>query len=337
MPTTRKTRRITIDDVARATGVSRQTVSRAINNKTEIDPETRQRILEAARLMGYRPSRFARGLVRQDVTTLGLVIADVLNPFFPEVTAGVLKAAERREWQVVVYNTGSERRKELAVVDMIAEQVDVCVAFLLHAEAINRAVDMSMPIVLLDKDGMNPSVPGVRIDFDAGVREGLGHLIDRGHRRIAMLDDEARISAAAPNPRREVYLELASRHGLPVGESWIEPAANSVAGGAAAMERLLEAHPDVTAVFAYNDLIAIGAQRTAVRRGLRVPDDCAFLGCDGLSLSELVEPPLTTLRIDKPRLGELAVEQAAQLVAGAEPREVPDAVVRPELLLRGST
>ncbi|TMR97734.1 LacI family DNA-binding transcriptional regulator [Nonomuraea basaltis] len=329
--------RVTIDDVARATGVSRQTVSRAINNKTEIDPETRQRILDVARAMGYRPSRFARGLVRQHLTTVGLVIADVLNPFFPEVAAGLLEAAEHRGWQVVVYSTGSDHRKELEVVDMLFDQVDVGVAFLLHQDAIVKAAAANLPFVLLDKGDRAPSVPGVRIDFESGVRQGLEYLIDRGHRRIAMIDDLTYVTAQAPDTRRDLYLKIMTERGLPVDAGWIQPAHNSVEGGGTAMEQLLAAHPDVTAVFAYNDMIAIGAQRRAVQLGLRVPGDCAFLGFDGLSIGELVDPPLTTLHLDKRRLGEIAIEQAALLLAGPGEAAVLDAVIRPELLVRGST
>jgi LacI family transcriptional regulator len=328
--------RVTIDHVARATGVSRQTVSRAINNKSEIDPETRQRILDAARAMGYRPSRFARGLVRQDLITIGLVIADVLNPFFPEVTAGVLEAAERRGWQVVVYNTGSEYRKELEVIDMLFDQVDVGLAFLLHRDAIAKAASTNLPFILLDKGGRAPSVPGVRIDFESGARLGLEYLIGKGHRRIAMLDDEMYINAEAPNARRELYLKVMDERGLPVDTNWIQPAHNSVEGGAMAMERLLAAHRDLTAVFAYNDMIAIGAQLRAIKLGIRVPEDCAFIGFDGLSIGQLVDPPLTTLHIDKRRLGEIAVEQAALLLAGTEEHEIPEAVIQPELIIRGS-
>lgn len=326
--------RVTIDHVARAVGVSRQTVSRAINDKAEIDPATRQRILDVARAMGYRPSRFARGLVRQQLTTVGLVIADVLNPFFPEVVAGLLEAAEQRGWQVVVYSTNSDHRKELEVVDMLIDQVDVGVAFLLHQDAIAKAASASLPFVLLDKGDRELPVPGVRIDFESGVRQGLSYLIDRGHRRIAMIDDVAYVDAQGLDLRRELYLKVTSERGLPVGAGWIEPAHNSVEGGAAAMQRLLTAHPDVTAVFAYNDLLAIGAQRRAVQLGLRVPEDCEFLGFDGLSLGELVDPPLNTLHIDKRRLGELAIEQAALLLGGPEERVVQDVVIRPELLVR---
>ncbi|WP_205315775.1 LacI family DNA-binding transcriptional regulator [Nonomuraea lactucae] len=335
MPTTNRPRRVTIDDVARAARVSRQTVSRAINDKSEIDPETRRRVLQVAQEMGYRPSRFARGMVRQDVTTLGLIIADVLNPFFPEVVDGVLEAADGRGWQVVVYATGSERAKELAVAEAVPKHVDACVGFILHEEAIRTIASSGIPFAVLDRRGRDLAVAGVDIDFRDGIRQGLDHLTERGHRRIAMIDDRAHALSGAPHARRAAYLAYARDHGLPVGERWIQPADNSTEGGAAAMDALLAEHPDVTAVFAYNDLIAIGAMRQAMKRGREVPGDCAFLGFDGLALGELVDPMLTTLYIDKRRFGKLAVEQVATLMT--EPGEVMDAVIRPELVVRRST
>ena len=111
---------------------------------------------------------------------------------------------------------------------------------------------------------------------------------------------------------------------------------HSVAGGEAGMEQLLDARPEATAVFGFNDLIAIGAMRAARRRGRRVPDDLAVLGFDGLSLGELVDPALTTLHLDKRQLGRLAVEQVARLRAGQEPLSGADAWVRPELVVRAS-
>ncbi len=140
-----------------------------------------------------------------------------------------------------------------------------------------------------------------------------------------------------PGPRREAFLEEARRHGLSADEDWIVLCdEHSVAGGEAGMARLLDARPEITAVFGFNDLIAVGAIRAARRRGRRVPDDLAVLGFDGLSLGELVEPALTTLHIDKRRLGRLAVEQVARLRAGEEPMSGPDAWVIPELVVRGS-
>ena len=326
-------RRTTIDDVARSAGVSRQTVSRAINDKAEIDPATRDRILRIAQAMGYRPSRFARAMVSQGVTTLGLVIADVLNPFFPEVTSGVMAAAERQGWQVAVYSTGSvEREQRLA--STIADHVDACVGFFLDESAIDRIRLSGIPFVLLDHDHRPPAVGGVRIDFESGIRQALSHLVERGHERIAMLDDRARQDAGAPRTRHSLFLSVAAEHGLPADESWVQPAGNSVHGGAEAMDRLLASRPGVTAVLAYNDLMAVGAMRRALERGAAVPGDCAFVGCDGLMLGELVDPQLTTVHVDKQHLGRAAVEQLAALMSGSRPGET---VIVPRLVVRGST
>jgi LacI family transcriptional regulator len=326
-------RRTTIDDVARSAGVSRQTVSRAINDKPEIDPATRERILQIAQAMGYRPSRFARAMVSQGVTTLGLVIADVLNPFFPEVVSGVMDAAERRGWQVAVYSTGSvEREQRLA--GTIADHVDACVGFFVDESAIDRIRTSGIPFVLLDHDRRPPAVGGVRIDFESGIRQALGHLVQRGHRRIAMLDDRGRQDAGAPRTRHSLFLSMAAEHGLPADESWVQPTGNSVEGGAEAMDHVLAARPDVTAVLAYNDLIAVGAMRRAQLRGVAVPGDCAFVGCDGLMLGELVDPQLTTVHVDKQHLGRAAVEQLAALMQGSRPGET---VIVPRLVVRDST
>lgn len=335
MSTTNRPRRVTIDDVARSTGVSRQTVSRAINDKPEIDPTTRQRILTTAQEMGYRPSRFARGMVRQSTTTLGLVIADVLNPFFPEVVAGVLEAADARGWQVVIYITASELGREQEVAETVVDHVDACVAFMLDSAAIGRVAASGMPFVLLGNEDRPVQVSSVRIDFASGIRQAFDHLVARGHRRIAMIDDRNRAESGAPDVRSGLFTEVAAEYGLPVEAHWRQLAGNSLQGGAAAMERLLETAPDVTAVVSYNDMIAIGAMRHAMARGLAVPGDCAFVGFDGLTLGELIDPPLTTLYIDKRRLGQAAVEQVAAQLPGAA--GMADTVIRTQLVVRAST
>lgn len=333
-------RRVTINDVARATGVSRQTVSRAINDKSEIDPATRARVLDVAQQMGYRPSRFARGMIRPGVTTLGLIIADVLNPFFPEVVAGVLEAADLRGWQVVVYSTGSDPAKEPALAETVTEQADACVAFLADPDAIDRIAASGLPFVLLDKDGRAPAVAGVQIDFGSGVRQALQHLRERGHREVAMLDDAAHRGPGLHldglrDPRRDLFPVVAAELGLRVDRASIHPAANSVEGGGIAIQELLARRPEVTAVFCYNDLIAIGAVRQAMRSGRSVPGDLAAVGFDGLALGELVDPPLTTVHIDKRRLGHLAVQEAETLMGGSH--EVIEAVVTPRLIIRSTT
>ncbi|TPQ16193.1 LacI family DNA-binding transcriptional regulator [Streptomyces sporangiiformans] len=327
-------RRATIHDVARLAGVSRQTVSRAVNDKGEIDPATKERVLEAARMLDYRPSRFARGLVRKGAVTAGLVIPDLMNPFFPEVAAGVLEAAEQRGWQVVVWDSRTDDARERETLDVLSHQVDAVVGYFKNEDDVLARHLGGVPLVLLERGPQQTRFAAVGIDAAAGLEQGIAHLVRAGHRRIGMLDGER---LESPGPRREAFLDQVRRHGLPVDESWIVLCReHSVAGGETGMARLLDAKPEITAVFGFNDLIAIGAMRAARRRGRRLPDDLAVMGFDGLSLGELVEPALTTLHLDKRQLGRLAVEQVARLRAGEKPLSGADAWVLPELVVRAS-
>lgn len=327
----RTVKRVTLRDVAQAAGVSHQTVSRAINGKGEIDPVTQQRVLDVAKQLRYRPSRFGRGLVRPDVVSVGLVVPDVVNPYFPEFVAGVIAAADERDWQVLVASTENDRSRELTLVRSLGQQVDALVGYISHSDAQLEPYVGGTPLVLVDR-GLDSSHHAlVHIDTATGIRAGLQHLVDRGHRRIGLIDCEC---LSAPLVRRRTFLEVAGEYALPVDEDWIVMAEQSPAGGAAGFEALHAAHPDLTAVVAFNDMVAIGALRAARRLGVRVPDDCALVGYDGLSVVDLIDPPLTTLHLDKRRLGELAIHQVDQLLAGEQP---PPIVLTPSLKVRGTT
>lgn len=323
---------MTIHDVARSAGVSRQTVSRALNDKAEIDGSTKQRVLDAARELGYRPSRFARGLVRPDTTTIGLVVPDLLNPFFTEVASGALAAARARGRHVVVYDTAGDAEQELATLRVIGTQVDAVVGYFSRSEEDLDRFTPGVPVVLIGREPRLPRFSGISIDGEDGVREAVAHLVGRGHRRIGMLDDDG----PGPSVRQLWFRRAAAAHGIAVAPGWIARAAQTVDGGGAALASLLAAHPDVTAVFAFNDVIAIGALREARRFGLRVPADLAVIGFDGLALGTLVDPELSSVAIDTRALGALAVDQAARLVTGAAPLEPAELVVRARLHLRES-
>jgi LacI family transcriptional regulator len=324
-------RRVTLKDVARAAGVSHQTVSRAINGKGEIDPETQRRVLDVARPLRYRPCRFARGLVRPEVMTIGLIVPDVVNPFYPEFIAGVIEAAGGRDWQVVVASTDNDRDRELTLLRSLGRQVDALVGYFTHTDQELESHVEGVPVVIVDRGLESKTHALVRVDTEAGIRAGLDHLVERGHRRIGMIDC---VSICDPEVRRRTFLDVARSHRLPVDEEWVVVGEQSMAGGDGAFEALRTAHPDLSAVLAFNDLVAIGAVRAARRLGVAVPADCALVGFDGLSIGELIDPPLTTIHLDKRRLGELAVRQLDALLAGELP---PPETLSPHLLIRGTT
>lgn len=322
-------RRVTLKDVARLAGVSHQTVSRAINDKGEIDPETRRRVLDAARELNYRPSRFARGLVSPGATTLGLIVSDVENPFFPELIAGVIDAAEERGWQVLISSTQNHYGREPEVVRTLAAQADVVVGYLSAPDATLAAAAEGVPLVVMGRVVAEPAFGAVEVDTDAGVRAAVTHLVDGGHRAIGMID----CADDGQPDRRPAFVAAMAAHGLPVADDAIAEGTLTVEGGETAFTRLRAARPDITAVFTFNDLLALGVYRAARRLHVRIPDDCAVIGFDGLPIGELIDPPLTSVSLDKRRMGAIAVAQAAHLLAGAPAER---ALLPVELVIRGS-
>jgi LacI family transcriptional regulator len=322
-------KRPTLRDVARLAGVSHQTVSRAINDKGEIDPETRRRVLEAAQQLRYRPSRFARGLVRPGTPTVGLVVPDVVNPFFPELIAGVIDAAQQQGWQVVVASSQNDPGREPDLLRGLARQVDVLIGYLFQTDDVITAAIEGLPLVLMNRRAEETGFSVVDIKVETGVRAAVRHLVAAGHRRLGMID----CPAARDPARRENFLAEAVDLGLTVPGDAIVEVEQSAAGGETGFERLHAARPGLTAVFAFNDMVALGAYRAVRELGLTVPADVALVGFDGLTLGELLNPPLTTVHLDKRRMGELAVAQARRLLAG-EPRGVQ--LVETDLLVRGS-
>ena len=322
-------KRPTLRDVARLAGVSHQTVSRAINDKGEIDPDTRRRVLDAARELRYRPSRFARGLVRPDTTTVGLIVPDVVNPFFPELIAGVIDAAGKQDWQTVITSSQNDPDREPELLRSLAGQVDAVIGYLLQADAAVAEMAEGVPLVVMSRRAPHPALGSVDVDVAAGVRAAVRHLVDAGHRRLGMID----CPDAHDPARRQFFLAEAAAHDVPLRPDAVVEAEQSMAGGEAGFAELHARRPDLTAIFAFNDVVALGAHRAARRGGLAIPADIALIGFDGLSLGELIEPPLTTLHLDKRRMGELAVAQAERLLAGEHP---DPAVVTPRLIVRGS-
>ncbi|MFF1765289.1 LacI family DNA-binding transcriptional regulator [Streptomyces sp. NPDC058249] len=324
-------RKVTIHDVARSAGVSRQTVSRALNDKDEIEASTKQRVLDAARELGYRPSRFARGLVRQDTTTIGLVIPDLRNPFFTEVAAAALEAARTRGWHVVVYDTADRAEEELGTLQVIASQVDAVVGYFSCSDDELERFTRGIPVVLIGREHDTARFSSIRIDGEEGVHAAVAHLVAAGHEHIGMLDHVGR---AEPSIRRQWFTTAAAAYGVDAG--LVVGADQSADGGGAALDALLTAHPEVTAVFTFNDIIAIGVLREARRLGRSVPQDLAVIGFDGLQFGALVEPPLSSVALDTRKLGALAIDQVARLLTGVDPLRADDLIVRAELRLGGS-
>ncbi|GLZ53667.1 LacI family DNA-binding transcriptional regulator [Actinomycetospora sp. NBRC 106378] len=316
--------RVTIDDVARAAGVSRQTVSRAMNDKGDISEATRRRVLATIEELDYRPSAFARGMRTQRAGTVALVLPDIANPFFPAVARGVFDAAAARGLAVVVHNTDADADAETeagrAIVD--AGAAGAIGFFEALDDPALAALGRRVPLVVADRPAPDPSVATVRTDFRTGTHLACEHLISRGHTRLGMLD-----GAVQNKPeRRQAFLETNP------GDH-VVAAPPTVAGGAAALRSLLARHPAITGVFAFNDLLAIGAVQALRAAGRRAGDQIAVVGYDDITMAALLDPPLTTVHTDKYELGRTLVEVLGRRLDGhpAEHR-----TLAPRLVVRGS-
>jgi LacI family transcriptional regulator len=301
----------TINDVAAAAGVSRQTVTRAMNDLPDVSAATKQRVQDAAARLRYRPNRAAQRLVRGGDVTIGFVVGDLRNPYYPELAAELTHRAAERDWSVVMTDVSGRRGSER--VDSIAGRVDAVVGHL--ARERRELVTSRVPTVLLADDASG--VARVRFDYGKAMKAAVSHLVGLGRRRIAMIDAEH-----GPSLRAELLRGALEGKGLP--SSALVSAPDTHAGGIQAVEALLQTWPETDAVVCFNDVLAVGALKGFARAGIRVPDDVAVIGVDGLDIGTLVTPELTTLAVDMRAVARHAIDLVDALLRG----ENPDALHR---------
>ena len=312
----------TIADVARRAGVSTATVSRVLSGVGRARPETHARVEAAARELGFRPSDVARSLKRRSTQSIGLIVTDIENPYFPQLVKAVEDAAIAAGYAVLLCNAVDDPEREAWYLDFLVERrVDglVIAASTIGSRQGDWLAAAPLPVVLINTMAPDGLVPTIVSDNRAGGRAAARHLLDLGHRRFGYLKPPPR-NLDAPERLAGVSDELLEA-GLAVDGA--EPAlaigngGPTVTGGEAAMTELLGLDPRPTAVIAYNDLMAIGAMRAIRTAGLRVPADVSLIGFDDVALAAFVEPALTTLRQETAEMGRWAVETLTARIRAA--------------------
>jgi LacI family transcriptional regulator len=302
---------VTIADVAREAGVSLMTVSRVVNNKEGVGAETRSSIEEIIKKLGYRPSSVARSLATQLTGTLGLVVPDNSNPFFSGVARGVEKVAFAEGYSVLLCNTEENPQREFDVLELLLDKwVDglVLCSSRLDQPRLQTMLSQYPAAVLINCRLDNPpetlSIGMVSIDDRSGGQIATHHLIERGHRSIGFLSGP--VISQSGQGRAEGYRAALAEAGIPYSSDLVLSCFPTVEGGQQATVQLLTDHPEVTALFCYNDLVAVGALQACKQIQRDVPKDLAIIGFDDILLAPLVTPSLTTIRIDQKELGESA-------------------------------
>jgi LacI family transcriptional regulator len=329
-------KRVNIADVAREAGVSAQTVSRALNNKGEISPETRQRVLQTVDRLGYRPNTLARGLVTQKTSTFGLVVPDIANPFFSEVARGAEEAAHHEGYSLLLCNAMENAAREMeALRTLEAQRVDgviLCSSRLSERDLTGMMARLP-PVVLVNREAAGANLRSACIDDEAGAYRAVQHFLDLGRRTIAFLAGPA--TSHSGRRRALGYRRALTEAGLPVDPELSIDCAPDLEDGFEAARHAIAAHPAIDALLCYNDLVAVGALQALAALNRRVPEEVAVIGFDDILLAALVTPALTTLRSDRRRLGVEAVRLLLRTLSRCTDG-CDDVMLEPELVVRAS-
>lgn len=337
MPNANGSQAATLNDVARLANVSRQTVSRVINNKAAVRPETERRVRAAIAELDYRPNSHARSLVTNRSLVLGLVLPSISQPYYPEIARGVEDGAYEADYSVFLAHTGGDPQRELRTLERLRDHrvdgVIICNSRL-EDEALTQATAALSPVVLVNRRAPHASGTVIWMGYESGTTLAIEHLQTLGRRRIAYLgyNYANRVDAA----RFRGYRIALERAGVHFDASLVFRGASSFHGGYDAMRAFHATGAKIDGLFASNDMMAIGAMRFALTHGIDVPHDLAIVGFGGSDLASMVTPDLTTIAMPLYSIGITAVQELLQLLNGTAEQH-RQLNIEPELLVRGSS
>lgn len=329
----------TINDVARRAGVSAATVSRVMNDTKPVSPELRQRVMQAMEELDYRPNLLAGSLRRRVTHTIGLIVPDTTNPFFGELAKSVEDVGFQHGYNVILCNSDYNLKRERSYVEVLkAKQVDglifiPCSASTDHVSDLLE--DWQGTVVTADRLTPELDADSVTADDRGGGRLAALHLLGLGHRRIGCIQRPEYL--AHIEDRLAGFREVLQQCGLDIDDELCVSGGFRFEDGVGAGRALLSLPRRPTAIFAYNDIMAIGALQAARELNVLVPDDLAIVGFDDIPVASYVTPGLTTIRLPKYRIGTLAAETLLGRVRGEIEGPQHHEVLEVELIIRGSS
>ncbi|MEM3062908.1 MAG: LacI family DNA-binding transcriptional regulator [Nitrososphaerota archaeon] len=329
----------TIYDVAKRAGVSAMTVSRVINGKKDVKPETRDKVLKAIEELGYVPNSLARSFVLQRTKTIGLVITDITNPFFTTLARGVEDTAMKNQFSVIFCNTDEDPEKEVLYLELLArKRVDgVILASASGKRTPLKSILLSkIPVVLIDRevDGLE-DLDIVKGDSVYGAYLLTKHLINLGHKRIGIIVGSKNISTA--EDRVEGYKKALVEAGIDIDDELIRFARYSREDGYKVTKELLNLENPPTAIFGGNNFIAVGAMMAIRDSGLRVPEDIALVSFDDIESLSQVYPFFTVVTQPAYSMGVISAELLIRRIEDKDRvRERRKVILQPELIIRES-
>ncbi|MFD2114583.1 LacI family DNA-binding transcriptional regulator [Paenibacillus yanchengensis] len=334
---------MTIYDVAHEAGVSVATVSRVLNNTAPVSPKTKQKIMTVIEKYQFQRNALARSLKKKETRTLGIILPDITNPFFPEVFSGIELEARENDYTLFLCDTMGEYERETQYLYMLRERQVDGIVFLggrinLSKVEQNLAEELQtfaqrVPTVLV-----NGSIPGnpihrVCVDEGAGTEQAVRHLLALGHTDIAFIGGLEYMTTTMQKIR--AFKKVFREHGLTVRKEWILYDDFSLNAGKRQMKKLLHMSHKPTAVLCVNDYTAVGAIQEAGRRGYSIPNDISIIGFDDVPLATAILPEVTTVSQKTELLGRTAISILHKLIQKEKVKKLT--VIEPELIIREST
>jgi LacI family transcriptional regulator len=326
----------TIKDIARKAGVSGATVSRVINNMANVKPETRSRVLKAIEELNYYPNSLARGMRSKKTNSIGLLVADITNPFYAETAKTIIEAAGRFNYSIILCNTNNDLLEQQKYIDVLLQRkVDGFIFASVHYKdpSLTPVAASQIPYILYnrrmaDSDGINYVV----LDNELGALIAVEHLYGLGHRRIAFIRGPNTFSTG--RERLNGYIQALDKFKIPYDGSIVVQGKYSEKQSYNAVKKLLSAEKRPDAIFASNDLMALSAMEAIMSSGLKIPDDIAVVGFDDIEIASHSAIQLTTVSQNRKMMAEIAIDSLRKMIQ-KEARHLPTQVIlKPVLAIR---
>ena len=327
---------VTIKDIAKEAGVSINTVSRALNNKPDISKETKRKILKIAKELGYVKNITASSLRQKETRIVGVIIADSSNPFYAEVLKGIEAASRKYGYQIILMNTERiYKNEEEAINTLLQRRVDGLLIAPIQDkdDDIRRLMEMNFPVVIVGRHFDDIEVNEVFNDEIKGGFIATDYLIKKGRRKILMISAELFRSAA--KMRLEGYKKALEENGIHFDRDMVIITGVGIEDGYNAVNQAISKGIDFDSIFCYNDMLALGVIKALKERGFSIPENVSIVGYDDIIFSSFVCPALTTVRIDKYRLGYEAFKILIDIVKGRR-KKIKRKVLDVELVIRES-
>jgi LacI family transcriptional regulator len=321
--------KITIQSVADLAGVSIATVSRVLSGNKNVREDFIEKVRDAAAKLNYTPSASAQGLAKGRNFTVGVLIPDLSNPYFPDVVKGIHNLATPSNYRLLIADSDGSPEDEILIIRDMLRQVDgiILVSPRMSIDDLKSLENAQSPVVLINRMEPGVGLPSVGVDNFSAMSELIGHLASLGHKQIAFLSGPKQSWQQRERARAVLH---ASNFGISVEEI---PTGGSIAAGVQALDLAMQAKP--TAAICFNDLVALGVLSRATELGIRVPEDLSVTGFDDIEFSSFSNPPLTTIHSPQIALGEMAWKILEDQLSGKPGNHQP--LMSAEVVIRSST